>query len=81
LTMKTTTAASTNLSVPTHDQIAQRAYLLWENAGHPAGRDQDLWCQAESELKETRLAGTTGRPAASTRAAAPSRIPTDALQS
>jgi len=78
--MKTTMIASTSFSEPTHDQIAQRAYLLWEQSGHPNGRDQELWLQAERELKETRFAGTTGRPTASPRTVAP-RIPVDALRS
>lgn len=29
-----------------------RAYQLWENAGRPAGRDQEFWLQAERELKQ-----------------------------
>lgn len=29
---------------------AERAYILWEQAGRPAGRDQEFWLRAEAEL-------------------------------
>jgi hypothetical protein len=29
-------------------QIRERAYLLWENEGRPAGRDMEFWLQAEA---------------------------------
>lgn len=32
------------------DAISTRAYFLWESAGRPDGRDDDFWCQAESDL-------------------------------
>ena len=31
------------------EEIARRAYYLWEQAGRPAGRDSELWLQAEAE--------------------------------
>lgn len=30
--------------------VAARAYALWERAGHPQGRDDEFWAQAEQEL-------------------------------
>jgi hypothetical protein len=33
------------------DAISARAYQLWEDAGRPAGRDQEFWLLAEHELK------------------------------
>jgi len=33
-----------------HETIAQRAYLRWEEAGHPSGRETEYWLQAEREL-------------------------------
>jgi hypothetical protein len=33
-----------------HGEIAQRAFHLWELAGHPVGRDAEFWLQAETEL-------------------------------
>jgi fructose-bisphosphate aldolase class II len=35
------------LSVP-YQEIAQRAYSLWEREGRPAGRDLDFWLKAEA---------------------------------
>ena len=40
-----------NQSKPTHEQIQQRAYDLWEKAGHLQGRDEEYWLQAEAELR------------------------------
>lgn len=36
--------------VPTHEQIARRAYELYEARGRMAGHDYDDWVQAEYEL-------------------------------
>jgi len=33
-----------------HSEIVQRASQLWEQAGHPVGRDTEIWLQAEAEL-------------------------------
>jgi len=35
---------------PSQEAIAQRAYSLWEQAGKPAGRDEEFWLRAETEL-------------------------------
>lgn len=35
---------------PSHEAIAERAYLLWEQAGRPEGRDQEFWLNAANEL-------------------------------
>lgn len=35
---------------PTHEEIAECAYLIWEKEGCPEGRDMDHWCQAELQL-------------------------------
>jgi hypothetical protein len=35
---------------PSRETIAERAYLLWEQAGRPTGRDEDFWLRAEAEL-------------------------------
>ena len=34
------------------ENIASRAYGIWEMAGHPQGKAVDHWLQAESELAE-----------------------------
>ncbi|QOZ65917.1 DUF2934 domain-containing protein [Bradyrhizobium arachidis] len=33
-----------------HHQISDRAYELWEQAGHPTGRDLEFWLEAEREI-------------------------------
>jgi hypothetical protein len=38
------------LVVPTPEQIAQRAYEIWEREGKVMGRDQEHWSQAIAEL-------------------------------
>jgi hypothetical protein len=37
---------------PTKEQISNRAYELWEQAGKPEGRDEEFYLQAEKELQE-----------------------------
>jgi hypothetical protein len=43
------------------NEVADRAYRLWEQAGKPHGRDLEFWIQAEGEAraaagtKKTRL--------------------------
>ena len=36
----------------TTDCVASRAYILWEQAGRPQGRDVEHWLQAESQIKQ-----------------------------
>lgn len=35
---------------PTYDQIAARAYVVWERRGKPQGQDMINWREAEAEL-------------------------------
>jgi len=37
-------------SVPTHDEIAQVAFGLYESRGRQDGHDAEDWLQAEQEL-------------------------------
>jgi hypothetical protein len=37
---------------PTHDEIARRAYQLFEKRGAAHGQDRDDWLQAERELQQ-----------------------------
>lgn len=41
---------------PTHDEIARRAYRLYEERGGGHGRDWEDWLQAELELRGNRPA-------------------------
>ena len=49
-----------------HEQIVQRAEKLWSERSCPAGSDEAIWLEAESQLKaeaESRpVAGTEARP-------------------
>jgi hypothetical protein len=38
------------------EKIRTRAHELWQQHGRPAGRDEEFWLQAESELREDRSA-------------------------
>ena len=42
--------------VITTEVIASHAYILWEKAGRPQGRDVEYWLQAEKELKQSSFA-------------------------
>jgi hypothetical protein len=37
---------------PSHEDIARRAYQLYEESGRRHGHDQDDWFQAERELRQ-----------------------------
>jgi len=54
--MKTTTQkqnASPQHEEPTHDEIALRAYSLWEKQGHAQNQEVANWLQAEVQLRQT----------------------------
>lgn len=36
---------------PTKTEIERRAYLLWQQAGEPKGKDQEFYHLAEQELR------------------------------
>ena len=37
----------------TSEQIARRAYSIWEQQGRPAGKESEHWLQAEQQLKSS----------------------------
>jgi Protein of unknown function (DUF2934) len=41
------------------NEVANRAYRLWENAGRPPGRDLEFWIQAEAEAHGAATGQTT----------------------
>lgn len=45
--------ASNSGQEPTHDEIALRAFLIWEKDGHQPGREMTYWLQAESEIRSS----------------------------
>ena len=38
--------------VPSHDEIAQRAYQLYQQRGGEPGHEEDDWLQAERDLRK-----------------------------
>jgi Protein of unknown function (DUF2934) len=45
------------MAKPAQIDIVRRAYQLWQQAGEPAGRDQEFYLQAERELQEAEERG------------------------
>jgi hypothetical protein len=39
------------MATPDHQQIAERAYRIWEQQGRPQGLDREHWEQAQRELQ------------------------------
>jgi hypothetical protein len=48
---KTSTAKSAGTQRPSQEQIAARAYFLWEQKGRLQGRDLEDWFEAEAQLQ------------------------------
>jgi hypothetical protein len=46
---------------PTHEDIARRAYQLFEARGREHGHDVEDWLQAERELRNQAVVGVVGR--------------------
>jgi Protein of unknown function (DUF2934) len=42
--------AGLNASTPSQEEIAERARTLWAGYGRPAGRDKEIWLEAERQL-------------------------------
>jgi hypothetical protein len=38
---------------PTHEQIALKAYSLWEQQGRPQNQEIAIWLQAETSLRQS----------------------------
>jgi hypothetical protein len=56
--------SSTDVPGPSHEEIAQQAYKLWEERGKPDGSDQEDWHRAEDKLRN-QSAAPRDTPAAS----------------
>ena len=46
---------------PTHEEIAERAYEIFEKSGRKPGRDLENWLAAESQLAASRKQDTSAR--------------------
>jgi hypothetical protein len=44
--------ASEANQAPTSEQIAERAYLIWELQGRQHGKDTEYWLEAERQLRQ-----------------------------
>ncbi len=44
-------SAPQSVPVITSEDIARRAYAIWEKQGRPAGKEKENWLQAELQLK------------------------------
>jgi len=44
-------------SPPTYEEIAARAYDLWQEQGRPEGRERENWIEAERQLAAERTGG------------------------
>lgn len=56
---------------PTQQEIAQRAYAMWEQEGRPYGRNLDHWLTAEKELSGSAPAASPRRTESAKRGARP----------
>ena len=45
----------------TYDQIAQRAYEIWDKEGRPDGKAREHWLRAEEELRKQGLKKQRGK--------------------
>lgn len=44
--------SSGEVRAPSQDDIREKAYLLWEEAGRPDGDGVEFWLKAETELAD-----------------------------
>jgi Protein of unknown function (DUF2934) len=49
--------------------IRERAYIIWEQSGRPAGRDKDHWFQAAKEVTAKAPRNSASRPRDAVKAA------------
>lgn len=65
------------MKTPTHDEIAVKAHSLWKDRGCPEGIDNEIWLEAENQLRGDQPPGPESRGSFSrrvqTEAAAESR--------
>lgn len=64
-----------------HDEISRRAKELWRQYGSPQGRDEEIWLEAERQLRGTPPSLDTpaseGVGASQSNGADPSNLPSD----
>ena len=40
-----------NTNAPTHEEVTRRAEEIWSARGRPSGQDEEIWHEAERQLK------------------------------
>ena len=45
------TRSENPIRLPSYDEIASRAFIIWELNGRPEGQELENWLQAERELR------------------------------
>lgn len=45
----------------TYEEIAERAFEIWQKEGRIEGKEQDHWLRAETELRKEKLAEQKGK--------------------
>jgi hypothetical protein len=49
----------------TYEQIAKRAFEIWQKQGEPEGLEREHWLQAEAELRKEGLKSQKGKKVSS----------------
>jgi hypothetical protein len=52
---------------PPHDEIARKAHTLWKDRGCPSGIDDEIWFEAERQLRDEFTRRTQTEAAAESR--------------
>jgi len=55
-------APAARAGAPTHEEIARRAYELYEQSGFGGGRDVEFWAEAERQLRQERTKAAKPAP-------------------
>jgi hypothetical protein len=58
------------MNQPTHEEIAAKAHTLWKDRGCPEGIDNEIWLEAEKQLRAGEPPGRESRDAFTRRATA-----------
>jgi len=68
-------SAGSELPTPSHDEIARRAYELFQRRGGEPGHEQDDWLQAEQDLRGAEQpVGLTQRHASAAKSRSEARV-------
>lgn len=51
--------------ITSYEEIARRAFEIWESEGKPKGLDRDHWLQAETELRQEQMKSQRGQKVSS----------------